>query len=229
MVLGVGGDHPLLEFRDQLIAFGALDADKIDDLAGIEIQGFAAGFRVHPDDRVIDRLPILVLRVEEARLAAPPAIGEGADDAVEPVFEALRQGVIGGVGIGEHRVAAAARHRQRVELRRLERRLVVGAVGVPALGAAAVDLVAQFAVGVEFVDAEEGDLRVLGVAGRFRRVRGHRAEALAVADEIRDRQILAAHAHDVVVEPSLIDPAESVVVHRLDVDAAHLDPDLRPQ
>jgi len=64
---------------------------------------------------------------------------------------------------------------------------------------------------------------------RFRRVRRHRAEALAIADKIGDRQILAAHAHDVVVEPSLIDPAESVVVHRLDVDAAHLDPDLRPQ
>jgi hypothetical protein len=59
-------------------------------------------------------------------------------------------------------------------------------------------------------------------------VRRHRPEALAVADEIGDRQILAAHAHDVVVEPGLVDPAEIVIAHGLDVEAAHLDPDLRP-
>src|SRR5436853_2693943 len=79
MVLGVGGDHALLQFGDQRVALFALDADKIDDLAGIEIQGFAASLGMDADDRVIDRLPILVLGVQEARLAAAPAIGEGAD------------------------------------------------------------------------------------------------------------------------------------------------------
>ena len=98
---------------------------------------------------------------------------------------------------------------------------------MPALGAAAVDLVAQFALGIEFVDPEHRDLRVFRMPGRFRRVRRHRPEALAVMDKIRDRQVLAAHAHDVVVEPSLVDPPPFVVAHRLDVDAAHLDPDLR--
>src|SRR5436853_593007 len=43
MVFGVGSNHPLLQFDDDLVALLALDADEIDDLAGIEIQGFAAG------------------------------------------------------------------------------------------------------------------------------------------------------------------------------------------
>ena len=99
---------------------------------------------------------------------------------------------------------------------------------MPTLGAAAVDLVAQFAVGVELADAQHRDLRMIGMPRRFRRVRRHRPEALAVADEIGDRQVLVAHHHDVVVEPGLIDLAPLAIGHRLDVDAGHLDADLRP-
>ncbi len=102
-----------------------------------------------------------------------------------------------------------------------------GAVGVPAFGAAPVDLVAQFALAVEFVDPEHRDLGVFGVPGRFRRMRHDRPEAVAVGDEIGDRQFLAAHAENVVVEPGLVDRRKALVVERLDVDPAHLDADLR--
>ena len=36
MVLGVGHDHALAQFRDQFVAFLVRDADKIADLAGVE-------------------------------------------------------------------------------------------------------------------------------------------------------------------------------------------------
>ena len=39
-----------------------------------------------------DRLPILVFRIEQLGLAAPAAIGKGADDPVEPVFQPPRLG-----------------------------------------------------------------------------------------------------------------------------------------
>src|SRR5580704_10452042 len=58
-------------------------------------------------------------------------------------------------------------------------------------------------------------------------MRRHRPEPLAVADEIGDRQVLVAHHHDIVVEPRLVDLAPFVRGHRLDVDAADLDTDLR--
>src|SRR5437016_2067546 len=58
-------------------------------------------------------------------------------------------------------------------------------------------------------------------------MRRHRPEPLAVADEIGNRHVLAAHAHDVVVEPSLVDAVPGRLVHRLDIDAPHLDADLR--
>src|SRR6516162_11842646 len=99
---------------------------------------------------------------------------------------------MGGIGIGEERVAAPARHRQRVKLCRLERSLIVGAVGVPAFGAAPVYLVAQPALGVELVDPEHRDLGMVRMPSRFRWVRRHWPKALAVSDEVRDRQVLVA-------------------------------------
>ena len=143
-------------------------------------------------------------------------------------LQPLRQRVVRGIGVGEERVAAAARHRQRVKLRRLERRLVVGAVGVPALGAAPVDLVAQSAVGVEFVDAEHRDLGMIRMARRFRWVRRHWPKTLAIRDEVRDRQLLVPHDHHIVVEPSLVDLVPGRLVHRLDVDTGDFDANLRP-
>src|SRR5271170_6309257 len=59
-------------------------------------------------------------------------------------------------------------------------------------------------------------------------MRYNRAKAAAVAHEIRDRQILVAHHHDIIVEPSLIDWRKTPIVERLDVDPGDLHPDLRP-
>src|SRR5262249_2526968 len=100
--------------------------------------------------------------------------------------------------------------------------------GVPALGPAPVDLVAQSALGVELVDAEHRDFGMIRMPGRFRGMRRHRAKAFAVANEVRDRQILVADDHDIVVEPSLVDPVPNRLVDRLDIDTGDLDADLRP-
>ena len=66
MVLGVGLDHRFGQFGDQFVALAALDADKIDDLAGVEIERLAAGLGMDADDRVVDRRPLLVLGVRAA-------------------------------------------------------------------------------------------------------------------------------------------------------------------
>src|SRR5207253_834962 len=86
----------------------------------------------------------------------------------------------------------------------------------------------QPAVGVELVDPEHRDLGMVRMPRRFRRMRRHRPKALAVANEVRDRQSLVAHDHHIVIEPSLVDSAPGRLVHRLYVDAGHLDANLRP-
>src|SRR5258708_2655152 len=53
------------------------------------------------------------------------------------------------------------------------------------------------------------------------------AEAAAVAQELRDGQLLTGHHHDIVVEPGLIDRRETRIIERPDVDATHLNADLR--
>src|SRR5262249_18035844 len=163
-------------FGDQRVTFLILDTDEVTNLARVEVERLPAGLRMGTDYRMEHRLPVLVLDIEQLRLAAPAAIGESADNAVEPLFQSSRQCVKGAVGSGEERVAAAAGYRQRVELRRLKWSLVVGPVGVPALGATPVDLLPQLALGIKFVDPEHRDLGVVGMARRFRRVRCHRSK-----------------------------------------------------
>jgi hypothetical protein len=106
---------------------------------------------------------------------------------------------------------------------------LVGAVGVPALGTAPVDRHVELAVGPELVDAEQRDLRMVRVPRRFRGVRNDDAEPAAVVEEVLDRQVLVGHDGDVVVEPRAVDRREAGVVQRLDVDAADLGANLRPQ
>ena len=99
---------------------------------------------------------------------------------------------------------------------------------MPALGAAAVDRLVQLAVRVEFVHAQQGDVRIFGVARAFRRVRRDMAETAAVAQELGDRQVLAGHHQNIVVEPCLIDRREPGIVERPDIDATDFHADLRP-
>ena len=101
VVFGIGGDHPFLQFRDQLVTLTLFDPDKADDLARIEVERFAAGFRMRANDRVVNRGPVLVLGVQQFRLPSPSAIGEGADHPVQPIPEPLRQSVVGRITVGE--------------------------------------------------------------------------------------------------------------------------------
>lgn len=59
------------------------------------------------------------------------------------------------------RIAARAWHRQRLQLRGLERHLVIGAIGVPALCAAPVDCVIEAAVGIKIIHAQYGQLGIV--------------------------------------------------------------------
>src|SRR5206468_12172996 len=156
----------------------------------------------------------------------PPAVGERADAPLEAVLETLRQPIVGGVHAGEQRVAAAAGDGQRVELGRLERLLIVGAIGVPALGAAPVDGHVELAVGPELVDTELRDFRIVRVARRLRRMRYDDPEAAAVAQEVLDLELLAGHHDHVGVEPRPVDRGEARVVELPDVDSEDLRADL---
>src|SRR5215469_1188033 len=89
VVFGVWRDHALLQFGDQRVAFLILDADEVTNLAGIEVERLPARLGMGADNRVEDRLPVLVFRIEQPRLAATPAIGESADHPVEPVLQPL--------------------------------------------------------------------------------------------------------------------------------------------
>src|SRR5271155_123261 len=59
-------------------------------------------------------------------------------------------------------------------------------------------------------------------------MRHDRAKAAAVMHKIRNRQILVAHHHDVVVEPGLIDRRKTRIVERFDIAPGDLAADLRP-
>src|SRR5690606_33512846 len=130
-----------------------------------------------------------------------------------------------GITAGEERIPAAARDRERIELRGLVRLLLVGTVGVKTLGAAAIDLGVQRSVRAKLVHAEERDLGIVGMPRALGWMWHHTPEAPAVGEEIGNLELLVANADDVVLEPGLIDPAESRIVDRLQVDIDHLGSD----
>src|SRR5205823_8540216 len=123
------------ELVDERVTLRRLEALDPQDLARIEIERLASGLGMGADDRMEDRLPVAVLGVEQRGRLATSSVGEGADSALELLLEPLRQRIVGRVHAREQGVAAPARNGQRVELRGLERLLIVRAVGVPSLGA----------------------------------------------------------------------------------------------
>src|SRR5262249_61383875 len=108
------------------------------DLARIEVERLAPGFRVYADDRMKDRLPITVLGVEQSGRFPATTIRKGTESPFEPLLQLRRQGVVGGVHAREERVAAATGNRERVQLGGFEGHDVIRAIGVPAFGAASV-------------------------------------------------------------------------------------------
>ena len=62
-IFGIGLDHIGFEFGDQLGAFLRFGTDDEADFARVEIEGFAAGFRVGADNGVLDRRFVAVLGV----------------------------------------------------------------------------------------------------------------------------------------------------------------------
>ncbi len=227
-ILTLGLDHGARQLVDHRVALGRIEPVDPENFPRIEVERLALGLRMRANDRMEDGLPVAVFLVQERGGLAASAVREGAQPAVEPLLQTIRQGLVGGVHAGEQSVAAAARNGQRVELRRLERLLVVGAVGMPALGAAAIDRHVERAVRGELVDAEQGDLRIVRMARHLRRVRGHEAEATTIGQEVGDLELLTGHHDHVVIEPRAIDPGEARVVELSDVDSVDFRADLRP-
>src|SRR2546422_6448669 len=144
-------------------------------------------------------------------------------------YTTLFRSLVRRVHAGEERVAASVRHGQGIELGRLERLLIVGAVGVPALGPAAIDRLIELAVGPELVDAQQGDLGIVGVTRHLREMWVHDPEAAAIAEEVLDLELLTRHHEDVGIQPRAIHGGEARVVELPDVDSVDLRAYLRPQ
>src|ERR1700730_3136208 len=228
-ILAPGLDHVVRQLVDQLVALPRVHALDAQDLARIEVEALAPRLRMRADDRVKDGRPVTVLLVEEGRGLAATAVGEGSLPSLQALLQPGRQRLVGRVHAGEERVAARARHGEGIELGRLERLLIVGAVRVPALGASAIDGLIELAVGPELVDAQQGDLGIVRVTRHLRRVRVHDPEAAAIAEEVLDLELLTRHHEDVGIQPRSIDDGETRVVELPDVDPVDLRAYLRPQ
>ena len=115
----------------------------------VDEQDRAAGDRM-VDHRRARLLGIFLVgrRISSSGVVEPRAGGAvGAavqpDEAGEPLLHRLRQRVVGGAHIGEHRAALGRRHFERVQHREQRQHLLIGRVGVPvggALDAVPVDL-----------------------------------------------------------------------------------------
>src|SRR5262245_38951636 len=228
-IRAVGLDHVAGQLFDQRVALLLLETFDADDLARVEVEGLASRLGVDADDRVEDRRPVTVLLVEQGHGLSPAAVRERALPPVEAPLEPLGERIVRRVHAREQRVTARARNGERVELGRLERLLVVRAVGVPSLGAPPIDRHVELAVGPELVDTEERDLGVVGVASHLRWMRDDDPEAAAVAQEVLDLELLPRHHDHVVVEPGTVDRGEAPIVERLDVDPRDLRADLRAE
>src|SRR5690348_9326992 len=93
-VLAVGLDHVPGQLLDQRVALPLLETLDPEDLAGIEVERLAPGLGVGADDRMEDRLPVAVLRVEQRRRLPAAAIGERPVPPVETLLEPLRQRLV---------------------------------------------------------------------------------------------------------------------------------------
>src|SRR5690349_11025206 len=63
----------------------------------------------------------------------------------------------------------------------------------------------------------------------LRWMRHHEAEAAAVAEELLNGQLLVPDHHHIVLEPSLVDRREAVIIQRSDINTGDLYADLCPQ
>ncbi len=130
----------------------------------------------------------------------------------EPLLHRLRQRVIGGAHIGEHRPALGRRHFLGVQDRQARRHLLVRAVGMPIgrpLDAEPVDLAVFVDVG------EPRHLGVLNMAIIDQRMDFGLAEEPAERGELgRAEVLLAEHQHRMLGE-SVFDPGQRLGVRRL--------------
>src|SRR5262249_45992443 len=115
-ILGVGLDHPARQLVYHRVALALGQALDPYDLAGIVVETLAAGLGMGADDRMEDRLPVTVFLVEQRGGLPPAAVGEGPLASVEELLQAPRQRLVRRVHTREERVAAGARHGQRIEL-----------------------------------------------------------------------------------------------------------------
>jgi hypothetical protein len=118
--------------------------------------------------------------------------------------------LIGGIHVGELRLAVLLRHDLRVHHGRLPGAVAPGTVGVPVHGALVGMLAVRLAVGVDI--AQLVDLRVLGTVVLVHDVDLHLAEAARERNLRCGREIDVAEQNQLVVEERLIDLVEQRLI-----------------
>jgi hypothetical protein len=154
-----------------------------------------------------DRRPphVAIRLVGHAFFVAVQLLAGGTDTAAvlggqtfELLLACLRQGVIRGAHIGEHRAALFRRHFLRVQDGEQRQVVLVRGVGVPvggALDAVPVDLAVLFDVG------EPGDLRAIRMAVLDERMLARCAETAAERGKLGRAEVLVAeHQHRIFRE-----------------------------
>src|ERR1700683_2754658 len=91
------------------------------------------------NDRMDRGRSITVFRVQQGLIRPAATVTKCAVDSVESGLEPFRQSLVSGIATGEQRIATGIGDRQSVQLGRLERHRIISAIGMPTLGAAAID------------------------------------------------------------------------------------------
>ena len=165
------------------------------------------------------------LRIVEARAGGAVGAAVQPDETGEAVFHRLRQRVVGGAHIGEHRAALGRRDFERVQHREQRQHLLIGRIGVPvgrALDAVPVDV----AVLVDIAQPRHFGMLLVAVADQ--RVDARRAEPPPESGDIAGVELLVAkHQHRMLGE-GLLDPCEGRVVEFRQIDAERLGAECSP-
>ena len=169
------------QLRNDSVALAGRQALDRKYLGLIEVEQFPAGFGMHAQEKVTGWFDLTRLGIEQSDIQTrSTAVHELPDFSFEKLLQAVRNGLVGRVCAGEERVAPSARDGERVELSRLVRNLFIRTIGMKTLSPATVDVVVECAVRAKFVDAQNSDLRTLGVTCRLRGMRAYDAESSAV-------------------------------------------------
>ena len=221
----------LVEQRDRFVFRHA------DDAVGAArdcVERLAVRDRMRPDQRMRDQRHLRLLlrgqgrRCDAAHLVRDLAVAVvvDADQPVDPPFHRVRQIVVGGVLIGEERVATGFRDLDRIEHRRSCRYLEVRIIGVEVRAG----IGKPRRLSILGPVGQDQDVRVVRVMELVDHVRLGRAEAARERDILCRRQRLVAQHQHLAAEERLLDVGEPCVGKRLrKIDVGSFEPEAMAQ